>query len=72
MNHPEIENMHRFGHKSPCDLSDEIKEENTYLEDIFGEEIKIGDEFVENEHGEFIHERSAFKHLCDMYKKKTR
>lgn len=72
MDHPQIEAMQKYGHKSFREMLDEAIEENRIIEDVYGEEINIGDDFVENEHGELIHEKSAFKYLCEIYDKKTR
>ena len=55
MDHPQIRNMMAYGHKSFRELLNEIIEENRYMEDIYGDEIKDGDDYYVNEYDELIH-----------------
>lgn len=55
MDHPEIIAMQKYGHPSLKDLQNEIAEESRYMEDIYGDEIKIGDEYYINENKDLIH-----------------
>lgn len=72
MNHPQIEAMQKYGHKSFREMLDEAIEENRIIEDVYGEQINIGDEYYINEHDELIHANSlpqyALDH-CDLNKK---
>ena len=72
MNPPQIENVQRYGHKSFRDLLDEAMEENRYIEDIYGDEIKVGDEYYRNKHDELIHSKNLAQYAldtCELHKK---
>lgn len=72
--HPSITHVNKTGHTSEDwqALQRKTLAENRYMEDIFGREIKIGDNYIETERGELVHEQSAFDYLCDLYIKNTR
>ncbi len=74
MSHPQIDSIQRYGHKSFRELLDEALEENRYIEDVFGEEIKIGDEYYRNKHDELIHSKNFMQYAEEELElhKKTR
>ena len=70
--HPHVDNMQRSGHKSFRELLDEAMEENRYIEDIYGDEIKHDDEYYINEHDELIHSKNLAQYAldaCELHKK---
>lgn len=74
LEHPEITHVNRTGHTTEDwqALQRKTLAENRYMEDVFGVEISIGDNYIETKHGELVHEKSAFEYLCDLYQKQTR
>jgi len=74
MDHPQIDSMMKYGHKSFRELIDEALEENRYLEDIYGDEIKVGDEYYRNKHDELVHSKNFIQYAEDELdlNKKTR
>ena len=74
MDHPQIDSMMKHGHKSFREMLDEALEENRYIDDIFGDEIKIGDDYYMNENDELIHSKNFIQYAEDELdlNKKTR
>lgn len=74
MRHPQIDSMQKYGHPSFKELLAEAIEENRYIEDIYGDEIKIGDTYYINQHDELIHEKNVLQYALDELpiNKKTR
>jgi len=66
--------MQRYGYKSFRELLDEAIEENRYIEDIYGDEIKVGDEYYRNKFDELIHSKNFIQYAEDELdlNKKTR
>lgn len=72
MNPPQIDSMQRYGYKSFSELLDEAIEEKRYLEDIYGDEIKVGDDYYRNKHDELIHSKNFIQYAeeeLDLNKK---
>ena len=50
----------------------EYVEEERYVEDIYGDEIKVGDVYYIDEYNELIHESNLIKYLLEYHELKRR
>lgn len=63
MDDQRIEFMKRTGFTDRQQMEAYERMNNRYLEDIFGEEIKKGDTYFEDEHGQLVHEDNLVEYV---------